>query len=114
MAIYRGARKGKQVASCTKWGLGENVVLRLIECLTPTVSFDMFMDNWFRSFRLLTHLGVNNIRTTDVFEQQVCSTKIGYANTLTLGANSCKKRIVDTLNSAAHISRKSIVTCVVD
>ena len=30
-----------------KWGLGDNVVLRLMECLTPTVSFDLFMDNYF-------------------------------------------------------------------
>ena len=29
-----------------------------MEYLTPTVSFDIFMDS---SFRLLTHLGVNNI-----------------------------------------------------
>ena len=43
---YEGAKKGKQVASSTKWGLGENVVLRLIGCLTPTVGFDIFMDNY--------------------------------------------------------------------
>ena len=54
--------KEKQVASSTKWRLGEHIVLRLVECLTPTVSFDIFMDNYFTSFRLLTHLGVNNIR----------------------------------------------------
>ena len=42
--------------------LGENVVLRLMECLTPSVSFDIFMDNYFTSFRLLRHLGVNTIR----------------------------------------------------
>ena len=29
-----------------------------MECLIPTVSFDIFMDTF---FRLLTHLGVNNI-----------------------------------------------------
>ena len=58
---YQGAKKGKQVASCTKWGLGKNVVLRLMECLTPTVSIDMFKDNYFTTFRLLTHLGVNKI-----------------------------------------------------
>ena len=66
---YRGAKKGKQVASSTKWGLGENVAQRLMECLTPTVSFDMFMDNCFTSFHLLTHLGVNNIRVTGVLNK---------------------------------------------
>ena len=32
-----------------------------MEFLTPTVSFDIFMDNYFTSFFLTTHLGVNNI-----------------------------------------------------
>ena len=63
---YKGAKKGKQVASSTKWGLGESVVLRLMECLTPTFSFNIFMDNYFTSFLLLTHFGVNNIRATAV------------------------------------------------
>ena len=47
------------------------------------------------------------------FERQVCSTKIIYANALALGTNSCKKRNVTTLNSAAHIQQKSSVTCAV-
>ena len=59
LMTYQGAKKGKQVASSTKWGLGENVVLRLMECLTPT-------DNYFTSFPLLNHLAINNIGATDV------------------------------------------------
>ena len=35
-----------------------------MECLTSIVSIDIFMDNYFTSLRLLTHLGVNNIRVT--------------------------------------------------
>ena len=35
----KGVKKEKQFASSIKWGLGDNVVLRLIECLTRTVSF---------------------------------------------------------------------------
>ena len=66
---YQGAKKEKQVASPTKWGLGENVVLRLVECLTPTVSFDVFMGNCFTSFHLLTHLGVNNIGATGALKK---------------------------------------------
>ena len=58
---YQSPKKGKQVASSTKWWLGENNVLRLIECLTPTFSFDIFMDSYLTSFHLFTHLGVNNI-----------------------------------------------------
>ena len=49
-----GATKKKQTGSSTKWRLGGNVVLRLIQCLTPTVSFDLFMNNYFTFFRLLT------------------------------------------------------------
>ena len=44
--------------------LDENVVLRLMECFTSSVSFDVVMDNYFTSFRLLTLLRVNNIRAT--------------------------------------------------
>ena len=28
--LYQGAKEGKQVASSTKWGLGDNVALRLM------------------------------------------------------------------------------------
>ena len=56
--------KHSKVSSSTKWRLGGNVVLRLVECLTPSVSFDIFIENYFTSFRLLTHLGVSNIRAT--------------------------------------------------
>ena len=35
----KGVKKEKQVASSTIWALGVNVVLWLMECLTPTVSF---------------------------------------------------------------------------
>ena len=42
----------------------------------------------------------------------MCSTKIGYANTLSSGTNSCKKSNVAPLNSAAHIKQNRCVTCV--
>ena len=65
-SVQTGAKKGKQVAPSTKWGFGENVVLRLL-----TFSFDVFMDNYLTSFRLLTHLGVNNIRATGVLNKNM-------------------------------------------
>ena len=52
---YQCANKGKQVASSTKWALGDNVVLRLIECLTPTVSFDSV---WLTILHLFVFLSV--------------------------------------------------------
>ena len=45
--------KHSKVSSSTKWRLGENVVLGLMECLTPTFSFDIFIDNYFIYFCLL-------------------------------------------------------------
>ena len=60
---YQAVKKGKQIASSSKWGL--LLILRLMECLPPTVSYHIFM-NYFTSFRLLTHLGNSNIRATGV------------------------------------------------
>ena len=80
-----------------------------MEYLIPIVSFDLIMDNYFASFRIFICLPTLELTT---FEQEVCSTKIGYANTLSSGTNSCKKRNVATLNSAAHIKQKRFVTCV--
>ena len=61
--------KRSKVSSSTKWRLGENVVLRLMKWLTPSVSFDIFIDKYFTSFRLFTHLGVNNVRATRVLNK---------------------------------------------
>ena len=62
--------KRSKVSSSSKWRLGENVVLRLMEWLTPYVSFDMLMDNYFTSLRLLMLLGVSNIRATCVLNKR--------------------------------------------
>ena len=105
---YQGVKSGKQVASCTKWGLGDNVVLRLMECLTPAVSCHLFMANYFTSFRLFVSLPTLELT---ICEQVVCSTKIGYANTPSLGINSCKRWNVATLKSAVHSKQKRCVTC---
>ena len=61
--------KRSKVSSSTKWRLGENVVLRLMKWLTPSVSFDIFIDKYFTSFRLFTDLGVNNVRATRVLNK---------------------------------------------
>ena len=106
---YQGTKKGKQVASSTKWGLGDNVVLRLMECLIPAVSFNLFMGNYFSPFRLSLCLPTLALTT---FEQEVRSTKIGYANTLSSGTNSYKKKNVAALNSGGHIKQKCRITCV--
>ena len=100
-------KKGKQVASTTKWGLGEHIVLRLVECLSPTASFDIFMDNYFTSFHLFTHLGVNNIQPDVLNKNRLHKCTIIWDKELQ------KKRNSATLNSAADIKQKSSVTCVV-
>ena len=99
---YQGTKKRNQVAFSTKWGLGDNVVLRIMEYLTLTVSFDLLMDEYFTSCRLFICLPTLESTT---FEQETCSRKISYVNTLSSGKNSCKKRNVATLNSAAHVAR---------
>ena len=68
-SVQTSAKKEKQVVSSTRWRLGENAILRLMECLTPTFSFETFMDNYSKSFRLLTRLGVSNIRATGVLNK---------------------------------------------
>ena len=80
-----------------------------MECLTPTVSFDLFVDNYFTCFRLFVCLPILELTT---FKQEVCSTRISYTNTLSSGTNSFKKRNVATLNSAVHFKQKHCVTCV--
>ena len=80
-----------------------------MEYLTPTVSFDLSVDNYFTSFRLFDCSPYLELKT---FKQEVYSTKISYANTLSSGTNSCKKRNVTTSNSAAHIKQKCCVACV--
>ena len=42
-----------------------------MERLTPRVSFDIFIDNYFTTFCLLSHLGVNNIRATGVLNKKM-------------------------------------------
>ena len=49
---YKGSKKGKQVGSCAKQRLEDNAVLQMMVCLTQTVIFYLFMDNFFTSFRL--------------------------------------------------------------
>ena len=58
--------KQSKVSSSAKWRLRENVVLQLMECLTPSVSFEIFMGNYFTSFRLLI-----NIRATSVLNKNI-------------------------------------------
>ena len=52
--------KHSKISPSTKWRLGGNVVLQLMECLIPSASFEIFMDNYFTCFRRLTHLGVTH------------------------------------------------------
>ena len=79
-------------------GLGENVVLRLVDCLTPTVSFDVFMDNYFTYFCLLIHLGVIIIQATGVLNKNRLRK---YTN----GQTAPRKRNAATLNGAAYLQK---------
>lgn len=64
---YVGAKRvGSKRSSAEKWGLGESVVLDLLEELPRNVSYHIFIDNFFTSFRLLDQLANNNIQATGV------------------------------------------------
>ena len=46
------------------------------------------------------------------FEQQVCSTKIGYANAVAFGTNSCKKKECDHIEQrSAHLAKMQCNLC---
>ena len=58
------------------------------------------MDNHFKSFRLVTHLGVNNIRATSVFN------KNSLRKCTILGDKHLQKMNLATLNSAHHAKKQ--------
>ena len=106
---YQCANNEKQVPYSTRGGLENNNVLQFMECLTPTVSFNLFTDNYFTYFRLficLPNPGVSNIQARCVFNKN--SSRKNIIN----GENNCKKRNVITFNSAAHIKQKHCEICV--
>ena len=62
---YEGAKgKAPTRSSPTTWGLGEKVVLSLLEVLPKGKAYSVFIDNYFTSFRLLKHLKENGIQAT--------------------------------------------------
>ena len=65
--------------------------------LTPSVSFDIFIDKYFTSFRLFTHLGVNNVRATRVLNKNSLRKCTIIADKQ---LQKKKKKNVATLNSA--------------
>ena len=67
---YQGAKVGKPIASQTRWGLGEKVVLAMMECLPQGVSYHVYMDNYSTSFSSLSHLGEHNIHATGVLNKK--------------------------------------------
>ena len=52
------------VANEKNWGLGESVVLSLLGVLPKQVSFSVYFDNFFTSFRLVKHLEDHGFRAT--------------------------------------------------
>ena len=94
-----------KVSCSTKLRLGENV-LRLMECLTPSVSFDIFMNSYFASFHLLILLAVNNIQVTRVLN------KNSLRKCTITGDKQLHKKGMWPLWTA-HITQKSNVTLTV-
>lgn len=62
---YQGAKTtGPQRSTPTTWGLGEYVVLNLLDVLPKGISYHVFFDNFFTSTRLVKFLADNNIRAS--------------------------------------------------
>ena len=60
---YQGAKCDITTRATDKtWGLGEMVVLSLLDVLPQKIWYRVFMDNFFTSLRLLKFLASNNIR----------------------------------------------------
>ena len=89
-----------KVSSSTKWRLGQDVVLWLMECLTSSVSFEIFTDNYFTSFCLLALLEVNNIWATRLLNKNRLS------RYTIIGDKQLQKRNVATLNSAYQAKKE--------
>ena len=70
-----------------------------MEFLAPAFGCDIFMDNNYRSFRLLTHIGVN-----------IWATELDYANALSLGETAAKKK---AFLSSVHQIKSSVFLTVV-
>ena len=80
----------------------------MTEFLTSTVSFDLFVDNYFTSFRLfacLPTLELANIRARGVLNKNRL-----HKYTIIM-EKQLQKRSVISLNRAAHIKEKHCVTC---
>ena len=62
---YQGAKNGKKHHSSEiSWGLGETVVLSLLDVMLENIGYHVFIDNVSTSFRLIQHLASNNIRAS--------------------------------------------------
>ena len=82
-----------------------------MECLTPTVSFDMFMDHCFASFRLLTHLGIKNIRATGVLNKNKLR-KNKLRKCTSIGEKQLQKEERDHIEQhSAHLAKKQCNLC---
>ena len=74
-----------------RWTVADEM-LEMMKWWTPTFSFDIFIDNYFTSFRPLTHLGVKNIQQNAEMHYH-------------WGQTAARERKVATLNSA-HYPKK--------
>ena len=92
----------KQVASFTKWGFGEKVVLWLMEYLPPILSCHISLDKYFPTFCLLTHLAAKNIRARGVLNKNRL-----YKYTIIGDKQQQKKGYVVALN-ITHQARKTV------
>ena len=66
---YQGARHQSVRSSSINFGLGEQVVIDLFSELPSNVSYHVYLDNYFTSFRLLHYLAQNHVQATGVIRK---------------------------------------------
>ena len=61
LLVVQGAEKEKQVTSFILMMIRRKRCFVTVKCLPLIISLHIRIENYFTSFRLLTHLGVNNV-----------------------------------------------------
>ena len=61
LLVVQGAEKEKQVTSFILMVIRRKRCFVTVKCLPLIISLHIRIENYFPSFRLLTHLGVNNV-----------------------------------------------------
>ena len=73
---YQGAKSSGPTRTSDKtWGLGEIVVLTILDAMPQNTAYRVFMDNFFTSMRLFNFLAANNIQASGTVRENRTSSR---------------------------------------